>query len=126
MLAVVKKPPIEFTVRGEIPGKYLKLLKEDFGSALSLFEEGETMPATEMDWYRKMKEKDTPGDTLRFYRTLHKMTQDALAAQIGVTRQQIANREHNAKPISRKTAYQLSEVFRISPERFIGSRGCCG
>ncbi|MDR1279037.1 MAG: helix-turn-helix domain-containing protein [Treponema sp.] len=119
MLAVVKKPPIEFTVQGEIPGKYLKLLKKDFGPALSIFEDGETMPVTEMDWYREMKEKETPGDTLRFYRTLHNMTQEDLAARIGVTKQKISNMEHNAKPISRKTAYQLSEVFGISPGRFI-------
>jgi DNA-binding XRE family transcriptional regulator len=119
MLAVVKKPPIEFTVQGEIPDKYLKLLKKDFGPALSVFEDGETMPVTEMDWYREMKEKETPGDTLRFYRTLHKMTQEDLAVRIGVTKQKISNMEHNAKPISRKTAYQLSEVFEISPGRFI-------
>ena len=42
MLAVVKKPPIEFTVQGEIPDKYLKLLKKDFGPALSVFEDGES------------------------------------------------------------------------------------
>jgi DNA-binding XRE family transcriptional regulator len=119
MLAVVKKPPIEFTVQGEIPDKYLKLLKKDFGPALSIFEDGETMPVMEMDWYRDMKEKEMPGDTLRFYRALHKMTQEALAARLGVTKQKISNMEHNAKPISRKTAYQLSEVFGVSPGRFI-------
>jgi DNA-binding XRE family transcriptional regulator len=119
MLAVVKKPPIEFTVQGEIPDKYLKLLKKDFGPALSVFEDGETVPVTEMDWYREMKEKETPGEILRFYRTLHKMTQEDLADRMGVTKQKISNMEHNAKPISRKTAYQLSEVFGISPGRFI-------
>jgi DNA-binding XRE family transcriptional regulator len=119
MLAVVKKPPIEFTVQGEIPDKYLKLLKKDFGPALSVFGDGETMPVTEMDWYKEIKEKETPGDTLRFYRRLHEMTQEDLAARIGVTKQKISNMEHNAKPISRKTAYQLSEIFGIRPGRFI-------
>jgi hypothetical protein len=60
MLAVVKNPPIEFFLQGEIPEKYLKLLKKDFGAALSIFEDEETMPVTEMDWYREMKEKETP------------------------------------------------------------------
>jgi DNA-binding XRE family transcriptional regulator len=119
MLAVVKKPPIEFTVQGAIPDKYLKLLKKDFGPALSVFEDGETIPVTEMNWYREMEKKETPGDTLRFYRRLHKMTQEDLAARIGVTKQKISNMEHNAKSISRQTAYQLSEVFKISPGRFI-------
>jgi DNA-binding XRE family transcriptional regulator len=119
MLAVVKKPPIEFTVQGEIPDKYLKLLKKDFGPALSVFEDGKTMPITEMEWHREMQKKETPGDTLRFYRRLHKMTQEDLATRLSVTKQKISNMEHNAKPISRKTAYQLSEVFGISPGRFI-------
>ncbi|MDR1429961.1 MAG: helix-turn-helix domain-containing protein [Spirochaetaceae bacterium] len=115
----MKKPPIEFTVQGEIPDKYLKLLKKDFGPALSILEDGETLPVTDMDWYREIEEKETPGTTLRFYRTLHKMTQENLAARLGVTKQKISNMEHNAKPISRKTAYQLSAVFGISPGRFI-------
>jgi DNA-binding XRE family transcriptional regulator len=119
MLAVVKKPPIEFTVQGEIPDKYLKLLKKDFGPALSIFEDGETMPVTEMDWYRETKETETPGSTLRFYRTLRHMTQEELAARLGVTKQKISNMEHNTKPISRKTAYQLAEIFQIRPGRFI-------
>ena len=119
MLAVVKNPPIEFFLQGEIPEKYLDLLKKDFGPALSIFEDEETVPVTEMDWYREMKEKETPGDALRFYRKLHNLTQEELASRLGVTKQKISNMEHNAKPISRKTAYQLSEVFKISPGRFI-------
>jgi plasmid maintenance system antidote protein VapI len=47
------------------------------------------------------------------------MTQEDLAVRIGVTKQKISNMEHNAKSISRKTAYQLAEVFGISPGRFI-------
>jgi DNA-binding XRE family transcriptional regulator len=119
MLAVVKNPPIEFTIQGEIPEKYLKLLKEDFGPTLSIFDDEKTISVMEMDWYREMQEKETPGDTLRFYRKLHSMTQEELASRIGVTKQKISNMEHNTKPISRKTAYQLSEVFKISPGRLI-------
>jgi transcriptional regulator with XRE-family HTH domain len=77
------------------------------------------VPAAEMEWYREMKEKETPGDTLRFYRNLHNMTQDKLAAKLGVTKQKISNMEHNTKPISRKTVYQLAEIFKISPGRFV-------
>jgi hypothetical protein len=52
MLAVVKNPPIEFSMQGEIPEKYLNLLKEDFGPALYIFEDEEPVPAVELDWYR--------------------------------------------------------------------------
>ncbi|GHU36201.1 hypothetical protein FACS1894172_18830 [Spirochaetia bacterium] len=100
MLVVVKMPPIEFSVQGKIPDKYLDLMKKDFGPALSVFEDDETMLATDMDWYIETKEKETPGSTLRFYRKLHKMTQDMLAERLGITKQKISNMEHNAKPIS--------------------------
>ena len=119
MLAVVKNPLIEFIIEGEIPEKYLNLLKEDFGPALSIFEDEDAILASKMDWYREIKGKETPGTTLRFYRKLHNMTQEELAFRIGVTKQKISNMEHNAKPISRKTAYRLSEAFKISPGRFI-------
>jgi plasmid maintenance system antidote protein VapI len=55
------------------------------------------MPVTDMDRYREMKDKETPGDTLCFYQTLHKMTQDALAERIGVTKQKISDTYHCLK-----------------------------
>ncbi|GHU44632.1 hypothetical protein FACS1894190_16190 [Spirochaetia bacterium] len=119
MLAVVKMPPIEFSIQGKIPDKYLDLMKKDFGEALSVFDDDETVLVTDMDWYKETKKRETPCNTLRFYRKLHNMTQNMLAEQLGITKQKISNMEHNAKPISRKTAYQLSEVFKIDPGRFI-------
>jgi DNA-binding XRE family transcriptional regulator len=108
-------------MQGAIPEKYLSLLKSDFGSnaVIEDDEENKLVPVTEMDWYKEMKAEETPGDTLRFYRRLHKMSQPDLAKKLGVSKQKISNMEHNLKPISRKTAYQLSEIFGIKPGRFI-------
>jgi DNA-binding XRE family transcriptional regulator len=121
MLVVVRKPPTEFIVKGTIPEKYLTLLKKDFGSHAVVKEDEDTtlVPVTGMNWYKEMKAAETPGDTLGFYRKLHKMTQVELAERLGVSKQKISNMEHNLKPVSRKTAYQLSEIFGIKPGRFI-------
>jgi DNA-binding XRE family transcriptional regulator len=120
MLVVVKKRPTEFVVQGNIPEKYLKLLKKDYGKNATITNEtGDYVAATEMSWYKEMKAEETPGDTLRFYRKLHHMTQKELAEKIEVTKQKISNMEHGLKAISRKTAYQLSEIFGIAAGRFI-------
>ncbi|GHV83904.1 hypothetical protein AGMMS50212_12440 [Spirochaetia bacterium] len=120
MLAVVKKPPTDFVLRGTIPEKYLTLLKNDFGKALTLLEDDDEYVLVEdMDWYKEMKAKETPGDKLRFYRKLNKMTQQQLALKLGVTKQKISNLERNVKPISRKTAYQLAGIFNRPPGYFI-------
>jgi DNA-binding XRE family transcriptional regulator len=120
MLAVVKKHPTEFVVQGNIPEKYVKLLKKDYGPDVTIVsEDADYTAVTEMDWYREQKAKETPGDTLRFYRKLHRLTQEKLAEQLGTTKQKISNMEHDLKPISRKTACRLGEIFRIAPGRFI-------
>jgi DNA-binding XRE family transcriptional regulator len=120
MLAVVKKRPIEFIVRGNIPDKYIALLQKDFGAHLTMVEEkDEYVLATEMDWYKEIKAEETPGATMRFYRTLQKMTQVQLAGKLGCTKQKVSNMEHNLKPVSKKTAYQLAAIFKKPPGRFI-------
>jgi DNA-binding XRE family transcriptional regulator len=108
-------------MKGTIPEKYLTLLKNDFGSNAVVKEDEDTtlVPVTGMDWYKEMKAEETPGDTLRFYRKLHKMTQRELAEKLEVSKQKISNMERNLKPVSRKTAYRLSEIFGIKPGRFI-------
>jgi DNA-binding XRE family transcriptional regulator len=120
MLVAVKKPPTEFVMQGTIPQKYLTLIKNEYGPDANIVEDDSGyVPVTEMEWYKEMKAAETPGDTLRFYRKLHKMTQPDLAEKLGASKQKSSNMEHDLKPISRKTAYRLSEIFGVAPGRFI-------
>ena len=115
MLAVVKMPHTSFTVSGDIPENILNILKTYYKKHLILEDEkSEYVEASTMDWY-----KEAPAKTLRFYRTLNKLTQVQLAEKLGVTKQFISNMETGQKPISRKTAYLLSEIFGIDAGRFI-------
>ena len=122
MLAVVKKPHTEFMIQGQIPEKYIRMLKNDFGSDLVIEEddgEEDFTDVTRTDWYKKMKKEETPGEILRFYRKLNGFTQPELAEKLGITKQRISNMEHNLKPISRRMAYRLADLFGIRAGRFI-------
>ena len=118
MLVVVKKHPTEFVIKGNLPRKYLALLKKDYGKNV-IVEDDEMVLATEMDWYKEIKAEETPGGNLRFYRKLHKLTQPQLAEKLEVSKQKISNMENSIIPISRKTAYRLSELFTVPAGRFI-------
>jgi DNA-binding XRE family transcriptional regulator len=119
MLVVVKKRPTEFVIQGNIPKKYLTILKKDYGKALTIEEDSNYELAMESTWYKEMKAKETPGGNLRFYRKLHNMTQLQLAERLEVSKQKISNMENGIIPISRKTALQFSEVFTVPAGRFI-------
>jgi DNA-binding XRE family transcriptional regulator len=122
MLAVVKKLHTEFTIQGQIPEKYIRMLKNDFGSDLVIEEddgEEECTDVTQTDWYKTMKKEETPGEILRFYRKLNGFTQLQLAEKLGITKQRVSNMEHNLKPVSRRMSYRLAGIFGIRAGRFM-------
>jgi DNA-binding XRE family transcriptional regulator len=119
MLVAVKKHPIDFVIHGNVPEKYLLLLRHDYGSDVVVKETDEYELATDSAWYKEMQAKETPGANLRFYRKLHKTTQAVLASKLGVTKQKVSNMENGIIPISRKTAILLSKTFEVPAGRFI-------
>ncbi|MDR0877752.1 MAG: helix-turn-helix domain-containing protein [Treponema sp.] len=126
MLVAVKKPPTEFVIQGTIPEKFVNLLKKDYGSAVTVEHDVKTeddgdelVDVTEMEWNNESEAKEKPGDTMRFYRRLHKMTQPALGALLGVSKQKISNMENGIVPISRQTALKLEKIFKVRAGRFI-------
>ncbi|GHV88831.1 hypothetical protein AGMMS50267_11910 [Spirochaetia bacterium] len=124
MLVAVKRPPTEFVIQGNVPEKYINLLKKDYGSGVTVERDAKDDDdnyeiATEAAWYKELKAKETPGDNLRSYRRLHKMTQPALGALLGVSKQKISNMENGIIPISRKTALELEKIFKVRAGRFI-------
>ena len=120
MLAVVKMPHTSFTVSGDIPENILTLLKTQYEKYLILKDEkDEYIEASSMEWFKEAEKRQTPAKTLRFYRTLHKLTQEQLAVKLNTSKQFISNMETGQKPISRKTAYMLADIFNIDASRFI-------
>ena len=48
------------------------------------------------------------------------LTQSELAVKLGTSKQAISLMENNRRPISRKTARDLGEIFHVTPKYFIG------
>ncbi len=123
MQAVVKTPRIDITIRGAaIPPKLIDVLREEYGAALQLEEDGseELVDALETAWYKSIKEKMTPGAYLRIYRENKKMTQAGLGNALGgVPRQHVSNMEHGQRSISLKMARKLSTILDVPLEKFI-------
>jgi DNA-binding XRE family transcriptional regulator len=106
-------------MQGNIPQKYITLLKNDYGDNLVVEDDDTYELAETSEWYNDMKSKETPGGNLRFYRKLHTLTQSELGEKLHITKQKISNLENGIVPISRNMAYKLSEVFEVPARRFL-------
>lgn len=119
MQVVVKKPHIR--MEGEISKEFISYLQEKYGEIeINEDEEDKLVEITRSDWYRNIRNQITPGENLRFYRHLHKLTQKELGEKLGnFTRQNISNMERGSRSISKAAAKKLAEIFNVSLEKFL-------
>ena len=123
MQAVVKMPHIKIKIEGRISNRLLSVLKEEYGPEVKVVSEAddEKMNIFETDWYKRIKGRMNPGQNLRVYRENKGMTQIELGKLLGgLPRQNISNMEKGLRPISKKMALKLAELFNISVDKFIG------
>ena len=123
MQAVVKTPHIRIQIKGNIPKRILDALRKEYGSEVRLVleSEDEKLDIFETDWYKGIKEKLSPAKNIRIYRQNAGMTLQKLGDLLGkVPRQHISNMEKGTRPISKKTAIKLAQIFDVSVEKFIG------
>ena len=123
MQAVVKTPHIRIQMSGRIPTSLLNVLKNEYGRKVKLVQDpdDEKVDVFATSWYRKTEAEITPGFTLKLYRQNWKMTQTELGQKLGgVPKQYISNMENGTRPISKKMAISLLNIFQVSVERFIG------
>jgi len=115
----VKTPHTKIDMTGDIPEKIITMLKEVYGKKVTVSDD-EYVNVKDTDWYKNIKAKITPGETVSFYRKMHKMTQKELGEKLGnFSKQNISEMERNIRPISKKTAKQLSDLFNISIDRLL-------
>ena len=115
----VKTPHTKIDMTGDIPEKIITMLKEIYGKKVTVTND-EYVNVKDTDWYKNIESKITPGETLSFYRKMHKMTQKELGEKLGnFSKQNVSEMERNIRPISKKTAKQLSDLFNISIDRLI-------
>ena len=120
MQAAVKTHRTEIIINGEISKKLLDLLRDEYGEALHVIDGEEMLDVFETDWYPSVKAGILPGDVLRHYRRMHRLTQAELGRRIGnVPRQPISNMERGHREISLTMARRLGQVFDLPPARFL-------
>lgn len=122
MQAVVKTPHTEIIIKGDISKKVLSTLMKEYGSAFNIVEndDDDLVNVFETEWYKSVKAKTLPGDSLRIYRENKGFTQAELGEKLGgIPRQHISNMERGQRSISINIARKLSEILNVSVERFI-------
>lgn len=97
----------------------IPLLKSKYPNITVIEDDEEYINPFESDWFKNFKDDDSAGGNLKFYRKQARLTQRQLADKLNVSPQFISNMENNSKPISKKMAIVLSELFSVSVSRFI-------
>jgi DNA-binding XRE family transcriptional regulator len=123
MLAVVKTPRTSVKIKGQISKKLIEVLIAEYGKDIQFTRdpEDELVDVFQTDWYKKTKKTMTPGIYMKIFRENRNMTQAQLGKKLGgLPRQHVSNMENGLRPISKRIALKLSEVFDVSVEKFIG------
>jgi DNA-binding XRE family transcriptional regulator len=122
MLAVVKTPLTKIRIQGRISNRLMDVLVQEYGEDVQITHDAddEKVDVFQTEWYRRIKKKLTPGTYMKVFRQNKGMTQAALGKALGgLPRQHISNMENGSRPISKKTALRLAELFDVSVEKFI-------
>jgi DNA-binding XRE family transcriptional regulator len=122
MLAVVKTPHTKIRIQGRISNRLLDVLVQEYGEDVQITRDSddEKVDVFQTEWYKRIKKKLTPGTYMKVFRQNKGMTQAQLGTALGgLPRQHISNMENGSRPISKKTALRLAELFDVSVEKFI-------
>jgi antitoxin component HigA of HigAB toxin-antitoxin module len=125
MLAVVKKHRTNrrlFEIKGEIPQNVIEYFQQEYGNSFEIIEEKESelIDIFETDWFKKMNQSTTPGESIRIYRQNKGLIQEELGKKLGnFTKQHISDIENMRRSISKDVAKKLSKLFNVPLERFL-------
>lgn len=128
MLAVVNQPRTQgteaasFRIEGKVPKFVVMFLESAFSKALKVEvsddEDDVAVPFEQTEWYRDVKASMTAGDTVKADRGLRGWTQKVLAQKLGISVQNLSEIERDVRPVSRKMAAKLAEVFNTDPAAY--------
>lgn len=81
-------------------------------------EDDVAVPFEQTDFYKEVYENMTAGDTVKADRGLRGWTQKVLAQKLGISVQNLSEIERDVRPVSRKMAAKLAEVFNTDPAAY--------
>jgi DNA-binding XRE family transcriptional regulator len=120
--ASVRTRDVHVEIFGVIPGELLEVLRREYQHRLLLRVLSLDPMRDVMQEPLYLREPLTPGpaDNLRFYRGAKGITQAQLARVLGgIPRQNVSEMERGLRPIGKRMARKLAEVFGTSPVRFL-------
>jgi ribosome-binding protein aMBF1 (putative translation factor) len=126
MQAVVKTHHIKITVEAEnIPMKLANFLKKEYGNQYKVLagkkvvDSDDPLIAKNTKWYKEIKNKITPADSLKIYRQNKGLSQGKLAKLLNILPSNISEMERGKRGISKEVAKRLSLILEVPVEKFI-------
>jgi plasmid maintenance system antidote protein VapI len=117
MLAVVKKPHIEFSINGEGANEAVKWLSRKFRLQI-ISDDEEKVNIEDTDFYREM-EVNRAGNLLEAARIKAGLSQKQLAEAMGIRQTMVSEFENGHRKITRSMAERFSKALKVKPERFL-------
>jgi ribosome-binding protein aMBF1 (putative translation factor) len=117
MLAVVKKPHIEFSISGEGANEAVKWLSRKFRLQI-ISDDEEKVTIEDRDFYREM-EVNRAGNLLEAARTKAGLSQMQLAEAIGIRQTMISEFENGHRKITRAMAERFAKALKVKTKRFL-------
>jgi ribosome-binding protein aMBF1 (putative translation factor) len=117
MLAVVKKPHIEFSINGEGTKEAIDWLARKF--RLQIISGGEDkVNIEETDFYREM-EVNRAGNLLEAARLKAGLSQKQLADAVGIRQTMVSEFENGRRKVTKGMAERFSKTLKVKVERFL-------
>ena len=119
MLAVVKKPRIEFSINGEGTKEAVEWLARKFQlKVISGVGPVDKVNIEETDFYKEM-ELNRAGNLLEAARIKADLSQKQLADAIGIRQTMVSEFENGRRRVTKKMAERFSKVLKVKAERFL-------
>ncbi|MFH1739293.1 MAG: helix-turn-helix transcriptional regulator [bacterium] len=119
MLALVKRPHTELSLRGEHAEEVLTWIRKKYEvSVLSADTTEDSIPVRDTAFWREL-EKNRVGNLLAGARLKAGMTQAQLARKIGIRQSMVSEYERGRRPITQLMAKRLSKALKIGSKKLL-------
>jgi len=116
MLVLVKKPPIELSIRGEHIEEILAWIRKKYDvSILSADEAEASVPVEETAFWKEM-EKNRVGNLLAGIRLKAQLTQGQLAKKLNIRQNMVSDYERGRRRLSPSMAKRFSAVLKVKED----------
>ena len=122
MLALVKKPHIEISIRGEHVDELLAWIKKKYDITAVVDEPEDEFVSIESTEYWREMEKNRIGNLLAGARLKAGMTQGDLAAKLGIRQNMVSDYERGRRTYSNAMARRLSKALKVREEHLTYGR----